>query len=308
MLGTSDSEPNWLPFGGGDKTSPYYGATDAWVLRLDENGQKLWEQSFGGSGTDDAWAALEMDDGGFVLGCYSTSPADGNKTSTAVGDWHSWFIGVDAFGNKLWERSSTGSGPDIVKGTDRGLVVAGHGSGFGDSDYGVSRVDRHGNLVWEVIVGGSRDDTLMQAAETLDGGLILVGFSLSDVDGNKTVRNHGHYDFWVVKVGPDPVCDSDNDGVGDYWDLCPDTPAAAMVNARGCSIKQLVPCEGPWKNHREYVQKVAQKAKQFYKAKIISRKQWFRAVAAATQSDCGREEERREFRRMMERLLNGARF
>jgi hypothetical protein len=48
--------------------------------------------------------------------------------------------------------------------------------------------------------------------------------------------------------------DSDGDGVPDCLDQCPDTPAGEVVDEHGCSIDQLVPCDGPktgglWNNH-----------------------------------------------------------
>ncbi len=50
--------------------------------------------------------------------------------------------------------------------------------------------------------------------------------------------------------------DSDNDGVWDLSDQCSDTPAGEAVDANGCSSSQLVPCDGPWRNHGEYVARV----------------------------------------------------
>src|SRR4051812_47240451 len=36
----------------GNKTSSPYGGDDYWVIKIDGNGNKLWEKSFGGSGSD----------------------------------------------------------------------------------------------------------------------------------------------------------------------------------------------------------------------------------------------------------------
>src|SRR5262249_24989843 len=37
---------------GGNKTSTNFGSYDYWIVRVDTNGNKLWEQSFGGNGYD----------------------------------------------------------------------------------------------------------------------------------------------------------------------------------------------------------------------------------------------------------------
>jgi hypothetical protein len=63
--------------------------------------------------------------------------------------------------------------------------------------------------------------------------------------------------------GPIIPPDSDNDGVSDFFDSCPNTPSGPVVNAHGCSIVDLCPCSGPWKNHGEYVFGVAKAAAAF---------------------------------------------
>ncbi len=86
--------------------------------------------------------------------------------------------------------------------------------------------------------------------------------------------------------------DEDGDGVPDSLDLCPGTPAGAIVDANGCSIDQLAPCNGPisggtWKNHGQYVSAVAQAAEAFLAQGLISPAQADEIVAQAAQSNCG---------------------
>src|SRR5262249_46362313 len=68
--------------------------------------------------------------------------------------------------------------------------------------------------------------------------------------------------------------DADGDGVGDSLDQCPGTPAGAVVDAEGCSLDQLVPCEGPasggdWRNHGQYVSTFAHAANAFLAQGLI---------------------------------------
>jgi hypothetical protein len=84
-----------------------------------------------------------------------------------------------------------------------------------------------------------------------------------------------------------PQCDCDSDGVPNAEDLCPDTPPGVVVDADGCSIAQLVPCNGPWTNHREYVQAVKAEAFRFWKEGRITQAER-RAIDTETeQSNCG---------------------
>ena len=84
--------------------------------------------------------------------------------------------------------------------------------------------------------------------------------------------------------------DSDHDGVPDEHDACPNTPFGAVVNARGCSIAQLCPCDGLWSNHAEYVRCVVQHAWEFCRQGLITPDQRQQIEHDAVMSDCGRHE------------------
>ena len=76
--------------------------------------------------------------------------------------------------------------------------------------------------------------------------------------------------------------------MADYLDACPDTPPGAVVNASGCSIEQLVPCNGPWRNHGDYLNRLKQVTSDFVQAGLISEAQRQTLVNRAAQSNCGR--------------------
>src|SRR5439155_10716781 len=67
--------------------------------------------------------------------------------------------------------------------------------------------------------------------------------------------------------------DQDNDGVPDSQDQCPDTAPGSIVNSDGCSIDQLVPCDGPWKNHGQFVSTMAHVTKEFEREGLITQGQ-----------------------------------
>jgi hypothetical protein len=86
--------------------------------------------------------------------------------------------------------------------------------------------------------------------------------------------------------------DEDGDGVPDSRDLCPGTPAGAIVDADGCSIDQIAPCSGPasggtWKNHGQYVSSIAHAVDAFRAQGLISEEQAQEIIVQAAQSDCG---------------------
>jgi hypothetical protein len=88
--------------------------------------------------------------------------------------------------------------------------------------------------------------------------------------------------------------DSDGDGIPDSLDQCPGTPPGATVNADGCSIDQLVPCDGPtsgrkWRNHGQYVSSIAHVTEDFRAQGLITEEQRNDIVSNAARSKCGKK-------------------
>jgi hypothetical protein len=109
-----------------------------------------------------------------------------------------------------------------------------------------------------------------------------------DVDNCPLTANADQDDDDADGIGN--VCDSDDDGdgVNDGTDECPDTPAGSIVNANGCSIADLCPCESTWKNHGAYVSCVARQANEFASRSLISETDKSSLVTQAAESTCGK--------------------
>jgi hypothetical protein len=91
-----------------------------------------------------------------------------------------------------------------------------------------------------------------------------------------------------------PPRDADNDGVPDETDRCPNTPPGTVVNAQGCSLAQLCPCDGPWPSHADYVRCAVSHAWEFYRQGLITAEQRRNILRDAVMSDCGRQPGRTE--------------
>ena len=203
-----------------NKTAPNYGTAgsdgDFWVVRLDGNGTKLWDKSFGGSDDDGIYTVQELAGGGFILAGNSASPGSGTKTSPSYGGYDFWLVRLDAAGNQVWDRSFGGSADDgfdfarVLQTSDGGFIVGGDSlspvsgnktnANHGSSDFWVVRLDSNGNKLWDRAYGGTGFDELSDLAQTADGGFLLAGLSSSLPGDNKTSQNYGSTDFWVVRV------------------------------------------------------------------------------------------------------------
>ena len=84
--------------------------------------------------------------------------------------------------------------------------------------------------------------------------------------------------------------DADADGVCGDVDACLGTSEGDVVDADGCSIAQLCPCDSDWNNHGGYVSCVSQLADDFVDAGLLTPPEKGAIVSAAAQSDCGKKD------------------
>jgi len=207
--GTSDGAAS------GNKSENSKGSNDYWVIKVDSLGNKIWDKTLGGSGSDMLSSLVQSPDGGYVLGGNSQSPVSGDKTEASKGADDYWIVKLDANGTKLWDRTLGSSTGDILTDleltADGGLIVAGHNdttpiSGDktedtrGFNDFWILRLDANGTKLWDKAIGGTNNDRPYSIQETRDGNFIIGGTSLSKVSGEKSETNKGAQDFWVVML------------------------------------------------------------------------------------------------------------
>lgn len=213
LVGGSSGSP-----ANGDKTQTYRGAGDFWIVKLNANGDKLWDKTFGGRLWDELQALIQTADGGYMLGGFSSSPAGFEKSQDAKGQSDYWIIKIDAQGNKVWDRtfgSTQGEGLAEVRQTsDGGLLLAGSSNSNkntdksensrGGSDFWLLKTDAHGNKLWDKTYGGNGEDGLTSLVLLPDGNIVIGGHSLSPVSGDKTnfALKPGQQDFWMLKLDP----------------------------------------------------------------------------------------------------------
>jgi len=198
----------------GNKMANSQGGYDYWIVKLDANGNKFWDKAFGGSYSDYLICIEQTNNGGYILGGYSNSPASGNKTSNSKGDFDYWLVELDANGNKTWDRTIGGDNLDelrsIQQTDDGGYIIGGSSKSSasgdktanskGDLDYWIIKLDASGNKLWDKTIGGNNEEHLFSLQQTIDGGYILGGYSNSSISGDKTASGNGNYDYWVVKL------------------------------------------------------------------------------------------------------------
>jgi hypothetical protein len=165
------------------------GNSDFWLVKVDANGNALWNKTYGGTDIDATFSVIQTSDGGYALAGYTFSYGAGNSDF--------WLVRTDSNGNALWNKTYGGTGSEmawsVVQAVDGGYALAGLTSSYGAglSDFWLVKVDANGNALWNMTYGGTGQDEAHSLVQTADGGYALAGHTSSYGAG---------WDFWLVKV------------------------------------------------------------------------------------------------------------
>ncbi len=115
----------------GDTRSFGAGAGDAWVLKLDEIGNVIWQKTYGGPAVDAGFSVRLTTDGGYVVA--------GSTSSFGAGAGDAWVFKLDENGNVTGQKTFGGPAYDYVyliqQTTDGGYIAAGTNSSFSTGSY-----------------------------------------------------------------------------------------------------------------------------------------------------------------------------
>ncbi len=205
---------NSRSFSGENKTQATHGENDYWVVRLDANGNKLWERSLGGRENENLTALYQTPDGGFLVGGTSSSGISGNRSLPIKGAYDYWVVKLDREGNISWERSIGNASGELHQLSmqvlaDGSWVISGsvspakpdpHSLSNTDFDFFLVKLDSNGSVLWEKTYGGPKYEYLLTCLLNPDGGFLLMGYSFSGISGDKTVAHKGGEDIWMIRV------------------------------------------------------------------------------------------------------------
>ncbi|MFP9115853.1 T9SS type A sorting domain-containing protein [Flavobacterium sp. RHBU_3] len=192
----------------GDVTGNH-GMNDYWLIKLNANGDKMWQKTYGGTSIDYGLVMTLASDGGYLLSGFVFSN-DGDVTGNH-GAADMWVVKTNATGTIEWQKSMGGTNNettyDVITTQDGGYLLGGYAMSAdgdltvnqGNTDYWVVKLSSSGTLEWQKSMGGSNLDYVKGLRETANNEYIIVGNSRSgdgDVGGNL-----GNEDFWVVQLG-----------------------------------------------------------------------------------------------------------
>lgn len=223
---------------------------DYWMVKIDANGNKEWDKTFGGTETDELHSVKQTPDGGYLLAGMSNSRLSGDKTEASwSGSYDYWVVKTDALGNKLWDHVFGGTQGDYLFDmnitADGGAVLGGYSgssvsgnksqNNYGGNDFWIVKLNASGNKEWDKVYGGTEGESYFgNVSQTPEGGFLISGSSSSNnFGGLKTENNLSPIQTWVVKT----------DALGNFlWDKTlftvsdGDGPGLSVALPEGCYV------------------------------------------------------------------------
>ncbi|MFA5033340.1 MAG: T9SS type A sorting domain-containing protein [bacterium] len=157
------------------------GPYNIYLIKTNPNGDKLWEKTYGGSTYKYGYSVCQTKDDGFVIA--GSNPSD------------IYLLKTDSNGDTLWTRAyGSGCGYSVCQTADSGLAIVGFTDSFGDinGDVYLIKTNPNGDTLWTKTYGGSSEDLGCSVSQTVDGGFIIVGRTMSFGAGN--------YDVYLIRT------------------------------------------------------------------------------------------------------------
>lgn len=202
------------------------------VMKLNQQGQPVWEKFYSGNRHDYLASTVSTQEGGFLLAGTSYSTEGLDKKEKSFGGSDIWIIKINENGDEEWQKTIgtkyNEEAKSVVQSKDFGYFVAGdmfaHRQGFGGKDALVIKLDKRGKTISQTILGGSGTDEVEKMTPTRDGGVLLGIYSrsgiqsMAPISGNqeenngeeasfnriaKNLEDFGGGDFWLVKLDKD---------------------------------------------------------------------------------------------------------
>ncbi|MFZ2905385.1 MAG: gliding motility-associated C-terminal domain-containing protein [Cyclobacteriaceae bacterium] len=189
------------------------GEEDAFILKLDTDGNFVWARDFGGgSGNENRGYSIDIDAAGnvYTTGYFEATadfdPGAGTFNLTASGDWDVFFSKLDNNGNFVWAKSLVNSAPTYYTDGNYGskievdaagnIYTSGRFNGTSDFDPGAGtfnltsnggfdayllKLDTDGNFVWAKSWGSTGYDEGFSLSISATN-VFVTGFYANTVD------------------------------------------------------------------------------------------------------------------------------
>ena len=167
--------------------------SDLWVFKIDDTGNLLWQQCYGGNSDDNANCIIAKTNG-YIIGGWTESNDQDVIGYHGNGYTDAWLIDINTDGTINWSKVYGGSQSDYVNALipyNLGYLIGGSTSSFdGDvigfhktssgnlvADIWLMEVNTNGNLTWQLPIGTTDDESLYDMIALPGNMVTLVGYT-----------------------------------------------------------------------------------------------------------------------------------
>lgn len=146
------------------------------LFKLDGSGNEIWEKNYGGNNDDFSSSILSINSDSYLISGYTYSFGLG---TTCDG----YLIKINEQGDTTWTKRYGGESYDsfysVKKTYDDGFIAVGSTQSFGNSEQGyLVKTDYSGNLEWQVDIGDSLIQGLLDVCPSSNNQFVACGYVL----------------------------------------------------------------------------------------------------------------------------------
>lgn len=174
-----------------------FGDFDWWVVKVDSEGNIVWEITLGGSGYDIPSSIIETKNGNYLVGGVTRSSDE--FVSNNYGQLDAWLVKLDSSGGIIWEKNYGGSlgdsfsnilqldnGDFFIQGATSSTDGDLENRNVEDGSTWILRLDESGNILANKILEGDVIGSTRDIILGLNGDILFTGsYSISsgNIDG-----------------------------------------------------------------------------------------------------------------------------
>jgi len=188
------------------------GQSDMWVMKLDSRGNKIWDETFGGTDIDQAYSVCQTEDGGYAVAGFTDSYA---TTGHYRDMWILWLRADDETlpdgSNRLlrqrlysandWNEAYTVRETLNAQGDADGYIISGVTKDYASatSSLFTTRIDTNYDQVWSVLPSELSWSEGQAALQTFDENGVRDGYIIA---GSVETFSSQSSDFWLLRLDP----------------------------------------------------------------------------------------------------------
>ena len=164
------------------------------LLKVDAEGNMVWNKTYGGAESEKAYSMAKAPDGYVLVG----------EVGSLTTSTDAWVLKVNQNGNKVWDKTVGGKEADspayITPAKDGGYLVAGFTFSFGEGqrDFWLFKITDQGQVLFSCTQGNEGFQEAYSVLETGNNAYVMVGWT--DPTGQPALIGKATYDFYIVKL------------------------------------------------------------------------------------------------------------